>query len=84
LGQAGHEPAPPHRQMTFTLERAETKSTPAARCTFTPNGKTVEVHMLHLTTAGWGDTMGRGSGWYSVKHAREFYATLLSRGFHEA
>jgi len=66
---------------TFTLERAETKSTPAARCIFTPDGKLVEVHMLHLTTAGWGDTMGRGSGYYSLSHAREFYATLLSRGF---
>ena len=65
----------------FTLERAETKHRPAARCTFTPDGKTVEVLMLHLTTAGWNATMGRGSGCYSVKHAREFYASLLSRGF---
>jgi len=69
---------------TFTLERAETKHSPAARCIFTPNANcsgAVDVTMLHLTSMGWGDTMGRGSGRYSVKHAREFYATLLSRGF---
>jgi hypothetical protein len=66
---------------TFTLERAETQHTPAARCTFTPNGKSVEVTVLHLTSAGWGETMGRGSGFYTVKHAREFYAALLGRGY---
>ena len=66
---------------TFTLERAETQHTPAARCTFTPNGKSVEVTMLHLTSTGWAGTMGRGSGTYNVKHAREFYASLLERGY---
>ncbi len=66
---------------TFTLERSETQYTPAARCIFAPNGKSVEVTMLHLTSAGWGETMGRGSGFYTVKHARELYANLLSNGF---
>jgi hypothetical protein len=72
--------------MTYTLTRPETKHTPAARCIFKPytndSGKRwVEVSMLHLTNAGWGSTMGRGEGVYSVKHAREFYASLIQRGF---
>lgn len=71
---------------TFTLKRAETQSRPAARCTFKPfttqsGTKLVEVTMEHLTNMGWGDTMGHGEGIYNVKHAREFYTSLLKRGF---
>jgi hypothetical protein len=71
---------------SFTLERGETQHLPAARCTFKPytsesGKKLVEVTMLHLTNMGWGPTMGRGDGLYNVKHAREFYGSLLDRGF---
>jgi hypothetical protein len=71
---------------TFTLERSETQHLPAARCIFKPytsesGKKWVEVTMLHLTNMGWGCTMGRGDGHYTVKQAREFYASLLNRGF---
>jgi hypothetical protein len=74
---------------TFILERDETQQTPAARCTFKPytseSGKQwVEVTMLHLTNMGWGGTMGKGDGHMNVKHAREFYASLLGRGFRPA
>lgn len=70
----------------YTLERAETQHQPAARCTFqqrvSESGKKwVDVTMLHLTSKGWGSTMGRGDGTYSVRHAKEFYASLLDRGF---
>jgi hypothetical protein len=37
--------------------------------------------MLHLTSTGWGGTMGRGDGAYTVSQAREFYSSLLGRGF---
>lgn len=37
--------------------------------------------MLHLTNMGWGGTMGKGDGYMNVKHAREFYRSLLERGF---
>jgi hypothetical protein len=71
---------------TYTLERAETQDQPAARCTFqqrvSESGKKwVDVTMLHLTSTGWGGTMGRGDGSYSVQQAREFYMNLLDRGF---
>ena len=71
---------------SFTLQRAEDQHLPAARCTFKPctsesGKKWVEVTMLHLTNMGWGGTMGKGDGYMNVKHAREFYAKLLSRGF---
>ena len=71
---------------TFTLERAETQHTPAARCTFeqtvSESGKVwFEVTMRELYCTGWAGTMGRGSGTYNVKHAREFYSTLLERGY---
>jgi hypothetical protein len=70
----------------YTLERTETQHLPAARCTFqqrvSKSGKKwVDVTMLHLTSQGWGGTMGRGDGTYTVKQAKEFYASLLSRGF---
>lgn len=70
----------------YTLERTETQQLPAARCTFqqrvSESGKKwVDVTMLHLTTEGWSATMGRGDGTYTVKQAREFYMTLLNRGF---
>jgi hypothetical protein len=71
---------------TFTLERPETQQLPAARCTFKPytsesGKKWVEVTMLHLTNMGWGSTMGRGDGIYNVRQAKEFYSSLLGRGF---
>ena len=71
---------------TFILERPGTQHSPAARCTFKPytsesGKKLVEVTMLHLYTTGWSGTMGRGDGIYNVKHAREFYASLLQRGY---
>jgi hypothetical protein len=71
---------------TYTLQRSETRQLPAARCTFrqytSESGKKwVEVTMLHLTTMGWGGTMGRGDGIYTVRQAREFYRNLLERGF---
>ena len=77
-----HSPA----MTTFTLERPETQQLPAARCTFeqtvSKSGKTwFEVTMRELYSAGWVHTMGKGSGTYSVKHAREFYASLLQRGY---
>jgi hypothetical protein len=70
----------------YTLQRSETQHLPAARCTFqqrvSESGKKlVDVTMLHLTTEGWGATMGRGDGTYTVKQAREFYMNLLDRGF---
>jgi hypothetical protein len=70
----------------YTLERPETQHQPAARCTFqqrtSESGKKwVDVTMLHLTSEGWGGTMGRGDGTYTVKHAKEFYMSLLERGF---
>jgi hypothetical protein len=70
----------------YILERTETQHFPAARCTFqqriSGSGKKwVDVTMLHLTSQGWGGTMGRGDGTYTVKQAKEFYASLLSRGF---
>ena len=70
----------------FTLERSETQHQPAARCTFqqrtSESGKKwVDVTMLHLTTEGWGSTMGRGDGTYTVQQAKDFYMTLLERGF---
>ena len=70
----------------YTLERAETKQLPAARCTFqqrvsAAGKKWVDVTMLHLTSEGWGGTMGRGDGTYTVKQAKEFYMSLLERGF---
>ena len=71
---------------SFTLERGETHRLPAARCIFKPytsesGKKGVEVTMLHLTNMGWGGTMGKGDGHMNVKHAREFYGSLLDRGF---
>jgi hypothetical protein len=71
---------------TYTLERTETQQLPAARCTFqqrvSESGKKwVDVTMLHLTSTGWGGTMGRGDGTYTVSQAREFYSSLLGRGF---
>ncbi len=70
----------------YTLERAETQESPAARCTFqqrvSDSGKKwVDVTMLHFTSTGWGGTMGRGDGAYTVSQAREFYSSLLGRGF---
>ena len=70
----------------YTLERAETQQLPAARCTFqqrvSDSGKKwVDVTMLHLTSMGWGGTMGRGDGRYTVSQAREFYSSLLGSGF---
>jgi hypothetical protein len=70
----------------YTLERAETQQLPAARCTFkqrvSDSGKKwVDVTMLHLTSMGWGSTMGRGDGTYTVSQAREFYGSLLGSGF---
>ena len=77
-----HSPA----MTTFTLERPETQQLPAARCTFeqtvSKSGKTwFEVTMRELYSTGWAHTMGKGSGTYSVNHAREFYASLLQRGY---
>jgi len=75
------------RDMTiYTLERAETQQLPAARCTFqqrvSESGKKwVDVTMMHLTSNGWGGTMGRGDGTYTVSQAKEFYGNLLDRGF---
>jgi hypothetical protein len=70
----------------YTLDRAETQQLPAARCTFqqrvSESGKKwVDVTMLHLTSTGWGSTMGRGDGTYTVRQAKEFYSSLLGRGF---
>ena len=70
----------------YTLERAETQQLPAARCTFQQRvsesgNKWVDVTMLHLTSMGWGGTMGRGDGTYTVSQAREFYSSLLGSGF---
>jgi hypothetical protein len=70
----------------YTLERAETQQLPAARCTFqqrvSESGKKwVDVTMLHLTSMGWGGTMGRGDGTYTVSQSREFYSSLLGSGF---
>ena len=71
----------------YTLERAETQQLPAARCTFeqtvSGSGKPwFEVTMREFyASTGWVSTMGKGSGTYSVKHAREFYASLLGKGF---
>ena len=72
--------------MIYTLERAETHHLPAARCTFhqrvSESGKKwIDVTMLHLTSEGWGSTMGRGDGTYTVSQAKEFYGNLLSKGF---
>jgi hypothetical protein len=71
----------------FTLERSETNLSPAARCTFqqrvSESGKKwVDVTMLFFyPQSGWVSTMGRGDGTYNVKAAREFYASLLERGY---
>jgi hypothetical protein len=72
---------------TFTLERSESQYLPAARCTFnayTSESGTqwVDVTMLHFyDSTGWTGTMGRGDGTYTIKHAREFYRSLLEKGF---
>ncbi len=70
----------------FTLERAATQHTPAARCTFeqevSESGKKwVHVTMEELYSTGWSGTMGKGDGYKSVRHAREFYSRLLAKGF---
>ena len=71
----------------FTLERNETNHSPAARCTFEPRvsesgKKWVDVTMLFFyPSSGWVSTMGRGDGTYTVKHAREFYGSLLEWGY---
>ena len=72
---------------TFTLERSETQVTAAQRCTFRPftseaGKKWVEVTVVEFyNSTGWVGTMGRGDGYYTVKQAREFYLSLLERGF---
>ena len=71
----------------FTLERSKTNHQPAARCTFQQcisetGRKFVDVKMLYFyASTGWVGTMGKGDGYMSVKHAREFYSHLLEIGY---
>lgn len=85
-GESFHHKPRAMTATVYVLERPETQYQPAARCTFqqfvSESGKRwVDVTMLHLTSMGWGGTMGRGDGFYTVSQAREFYSSLLGSGF---
>jgi hypothetical protein len=65
----------------YTLERAETQQLPAARCTFQQRVSESGKKWVDVTSEGWGGTMGRGDGTYTVSQAKEFYGNLLDKGF---
>ena len=87
MGAEGEAPHHPTLDMTtFTLVRSETKHQPSARCTFQQyiseaGSKFVDVKMSYLYATGWEATMGKGDGYMSVRHAREFYWHLLEIGY---